>query len=287
MNRRLHNLVASSLGALCVVPLASAIAQTVPAPALRQATPPTPTVDGRSSQPLSRAQTLARLSRTLDICFDGQPLADVVRFLELHTDLILEPLWDDSLDTRHSGTSDPGLDPAMPVHLDARGLTTLQCLEAILADAAVYSDLPSGATWQCSPQNRVEFGPRERLNRPEARRLETYDVRDLVARPLPSRLAPRLSLDAVLSTPGADGSPFDRESAGFWPTRDPRSEDPAATDLVNLITTTIEPEQWVRNGGDAATIRYTDGVLVVVAPDYVHRGLAGLPTPTELTHTDK
>ena len=34
---------------------------------------------------------------------------------------------------------------------------------------------------------------------------------------------------------------------------------------------------WIENGGDSASIRYYQGVLIVRAPDFVHRQLGGYP----------
>ncbi len=49
-----------------------------------------------------------------------------------------------------------------------------------------------------------------------------------------------------------------------------------ADELIELITAVVEPDAWEVNGG-AATIEYRDGSLFVRAPDYVHRGLQGVP----------
>ena len=40
---------------------------------------------------------------------------------------------------------------------------------------------------------------------------------------------------------------------------------------------TIEPDAWQVNGGDAASIRYYQGTLIVRAPDYIQRQLGGYP----------
>src|SRR5690606_7280790 len=45
--------------------------------------------------------------------------------------------------------------------------------------------------------------------------------------------------------------------------------------LIDLITTFVEPEQWQDNGGDGGTIRYFQGTLIVNAPDYIHRQING------------
>ncbi|MSR18495.1 MAG: hypothetical protein EXS00_04885 [Phycisphaerales bacterium] len=48
----------------------------------------------------------------------------------------------------------------------------------------------------------------------------------------------------------------------------------------------MEPEQWEDNGGGPCTIRYYEGVLIVRAPDFVHRGLVGYPFEPRRTETE-
>jgi hypothetical protein len=64
---------------------------------------------------------------------------------------------------------------------------------------------------------------------------------------------------SVLREPQAPGA----EKA---PLRDPADE------LIDVITQIVEPEQWERNGGSAATIRLDrDRMLIIRAPGYIHR----------------
>ncbi len=50
-----------------------------------------------------------------------------------------------------------------------------------------------------------------------------------------------------------------------------------ADEVVTLIQKIVEPQQWVDNGGDAATIDQFRGTLIVTAPDYIHRQINGYP----------
>jgi hypothetical protein len=47
--------------------------------------------------------------------------------------------------------------------------------------------------------------------------------------------------------------------------------------LITLITDLVEPTAWTHNGGDQATIRYRDGVLIIQAPQYIQRQIFGYP----------
>ena len=46
---------------------------------------------------------------------------------------------------------------------------------------------------------------------------------------------------------------------------------------MDIILETIEPDAWLDNGGDAASIRYYEGVLIIRAPDYIQRQIGGYP----------
>jgi hypothetical protein len=55
------------------------------------------------------------------------------------------------------------------------------------------------------------------------------------------------------------------------------SEEEKVEQILDLILEIVEPDAWVENGGDAASIRYYEGVLIVRAPDYVQRQIGGYP----------
>lgn len=44
-----------------------------------------------------------------------------------------------------------------------------------------------------------------------------------------------------------------------------------ADELIDIVISSIEPDQWWDNGGLAASIRFYKGSLIVLAPPYVHR----------------
>ncbi|MCH2161390.1 MAG: hypothetical protein MK085_05905, partial [Phycisphaerales bacterium] len=58
---------------------------------------------------------------------------------------------------------------------------------------------------------------------------------------------------------------------------DRQSEEEKVEQIIDIILEVVEPEMWVENGGDAASIRYYQGVLIVRAPDFVHRLIGGYP----------
>lgn len=233
---------------------------------------------------LTRAQTLTRLETRVDVQFVDHPLHDVVRYLSLVAQVPLEPLWVDELepeDVRNALSDGPiaghlvGLDPMLPVRLDAAGLTVLQALEAVLGQAASVQRFDDGATWQFSPTGGIEFGPRQRLNRPSVTRTEVYDIQDLLATLPGPPQAPRLNIGSAAQAPspgsGAEDWIFPRDTA---PPPDQSRGPNSEAELIELLTSLVEPNQWSSHGGTAVLSIYQGG-LVVRAPDYVHRALVG------------
>ena len=55
------------------------------------------------------------------------------------------------------------------------------------------------------------------------------------------------------------------------------SESEKAQAVIDLIVEIVEPDAWDINGGEYATIRFYQGVLIIRAPDYIHRQIGGYP----------
>jgi hypothetical protein len=78
--------------------------------------------------------------------------------------------------------------------------------------------------------------------------------------------------------PGRSGGRYFRPGSGYPLDRNsPEEKAERAQEIVELIVSTIEPMAWRRNGGEWASITYQDGVLIVRAPDYIHRQINGYP----------
>lgn len=227
----------------------AAIAQTSPTEA------PIPRASPASERPPLERQITIQLSQA--------PLRDVLRFLELSANVRFAPMWTDSDHVE-------GLSPDTPVDIEARATPLLAVIEALLAQTD--PTMGGGSTWQMAEDGRIQIGPRSRLN--AYRRVVVYDIRDLLFQVKDSREAATIDLQAALqASQGSGGStpalrePQDRQEA--VPTRDPADE------LVELLTQFIEPEQWESNGGSGASYRVFQKGLVVRAPAYIHRQIAG------------
>ncbi|MEX2219869.1 MAG: hypothetical protein WD749_14045 [Phycisphaerales bacterium] len=197
----------------------------------------------------------------------GIPARDAIAWLGRAAGLRLVPLWRDA---EHP----EGLDPDRALDLTLTRADPMHALEVVLRQ------LDGDATWQLDESGAVEIGPRARLN--ESRSVRIYNIRDLLTRAPDHPQGATLDLEAALRA-GSE-SVLREDDRGHRPDADlERAE--RAERLVLLITSTVEPDQWVDNGGAAATIRVHEGSLVVRAPGYIHRQIAGslLPRATPTT----
>jgi hypothetical protein len=185
-------------------------------------------------------------------------LQDALEYWSSVTGVPVEPLW---IGGRHG----EGLDPERRLSLGIEA-GPIEVLEAILS--AADEGEGGGATWQATRLGTLQVGPRSRLN--AYRNVEVYDVTDLLRETPHFADAPAIDLEAALSrSPG--GSVIRGGSEEGWVRE--RTDADAARELIELIMETVEPEQWVENGGTVASIRPLGTALVVNAPGYVHRAL--------------
>lgn len=209
--------------------------------------------------------TMARLTRPITIDVTESRLEDVIRFISEFTGADIEPAW----------TTDraEGLDKEHLITVSIKNLPALTAIEQVLAKA--QRDFQEN-TWQLSSYGALEIGPKDVLNK--SRRLVIYSINDLLIT-IPNYInQPQIDLSAVLSASQGGGggqSPFtgtgdDGENEDLKKTRTEK-----ANDLITLITTFVETNQWVDNGGEAGTIKYFNGNLLINAPDYIHRQIGG------------
>ncbi len=214
----------------------------------------------------AKRETIARLLKPVSISFNDQRLEDVMSFIEQLTGAEMEIMW---LDDRNPD----GLDKEAVITLTVKNVDALTLVEKVIAKAQ-FDSLSGGNSWQMSDTGAIQIGPKARLN--TYRRVEIYDINDLLLETPDYDNAPEFDLSQVLQSGQGGGgggqSPFQDQNDNDEPTV-PRSE--RADDLRALITELVEFDQWVDNGGDAASIRYWQGSFIVNAPDYVHRQIGG------------
>ncbi len=191
------------------------------------------------------------------------------------------------------GPTGIGIEPDMPITVDAQEMQALELLELVLEQCS----LTEASTWQLR-RSFLEVGTKERLSVPAAQEIRTYPIDDIIFDPPRFTDAPSLRLDYALSGSWGSygGTPFfpgsgafgigggggfggsisvGAANAGSGGASDWRQQ--GAEQLIGLITEVIEPDVWTSNGGTIASIRYDSGALIVRAPDFVQRQIGGYP----------
>ena len=247
----------------------------------------------------SKPRMLGSLLYTdISVDFNQTPAKDAFEYVAKVLDIPIVARFD----TDKAGT---GIDPETPITLKADGKPGLTVIELILEQCATVDP----CTWQLR-EGFVEVGTKERLSVPAARELRMYPVRDLLFEAPYFDNAPNFNLNSAIQQGnsggqggggsgggGGGGGGFGGGGGGGGmggggggsggggggvfgePGEDPerKSEDEKVQQLVDIILETIEPDAWTDNGGDWASIRFYQGVLIVRAPDYIHRQIGGYP----------
>ncbi len=274
-------LVASTLTAIAGLVMSPALAQqapqakpATPAKTAAQALPSGITVIPESNGKSARSavperQTLLRMMQRVSVNFSETRLEDVITFLKTVSDADIEVMWADD-------DNSEGLSKDTPITARVEGQTALRVLEIIL-EKADSKERPGSvsSTWQMSESGAMQVGPRERLNK--YKRTEVYDIADLILEVPNYDDAPELDLQQALQASqrgggGGGQSPFS-DTGGEDPERRPLNE--RADELIELLTTLVEEDQWETNGGSGGSIRRFQKALIVKAPDYMHRALNG------------
>ena len=211
-----------------------------------------------------RAQTLRDMQKRVTVDLADARLEDAIMFIEQAGNLPMDVAW---LDTN----TPIGLDKEKRVTLNAKNATLQAILENVLDRA---SDDFSEATWQFSRDGIIEVGPKEWLNSKKTLRL--YDINDLLFVFPNFTDVPELDLDAVLQQGQGGGGGGGRgvfraeEGEDIEP-----DEEERAQEIIDIMTSTVEPDQWQVNGGTGATVRFFRGSLLISAPEYIHRQIGG------------
>ena len=171
---------------------------------------------------------------------------------------------------------DKGIDPEQPVLL-LGDIPAEKSLDLVLEQMAPDVEMMREVTpWY------VRVLTKEQANRRTVIRI--YPIRDLLHVIPDYKNVPQMDLDAITeqSQSGQGGGGGGQSIFGD---DDQDEEDESvkaaerAENIADLIRSMIEPDIWEANGGDAGSIRYISGNLVIRAPKYVHRqiGVHSLP----------
>jgi hypothetical protein len=215
----------------------------------------------------TKANTLRQMSKPITLEAEDLPLEDILNFISSVTETDLEPIWiDDSL-------SSLGMDPGTLITIRVDNVPALTVLERVLERAERIEGIGSEYTWQLSDIGTIECGPKTALN--EHQRIELYDIADLILVIPDFDNAPDFNLQSSLSSGGGGGgggSPF---SGGGGQDVEIESQAERAQKIIDLIESTVEPDQWANAGGDGASLTVYRTSLIINAPDYIHRQIGG------------
>ena len=157
---------------------------------------------------------------------------------------------------RPSGSA--GIDPAITIDLEIKDMRALEVLEIVLRQASDVSQ--NDCRWQTTPSG-IEVGPKSRLLRPSAMERRVYMVADLGFKVADFQPPP-------LQSGGTGGGTAP-------PPLTPSQQDARYQKLKSLIQATVETDVWAEPSGGPCTIAIFNNTMIVIAPDFVHRSIAG------------
>ncbi|MBX3409737.1 MAG: hypothetical protein KF859_07605 [Phycisphaeraceae bacterium] len=202
--------------------------------------------------------------RRIPVDFQDTPLANVINFLAVVTQLNFDVDWEK--------LQEASIDRESSVNLRLTNVPVKTVLERVLEK--VSPDASLGAAYAVN-DGVVLISTRDAINR--NKRLELYDIRDLLIEVPDYTNVPDFDLQSVLQGGGQGGgsgqSPF-REANDNQIQR--RSLEDRTNDLLNIITTNIDPLGWQENGGDVGFIQQFQGNLIITNTPANHRAIHGL-----------
>lgn len=232
---------------------------------------------GDDSDLRTKAHTLRLMSKAISLDVQDQPLEEIIDYIMDVTNAELEPVYLDSI-------SSTGMDPETLITLRATEVPAISLLERILKKAERIESIGEEYTWQFTDIGSIQCGPKSVLN--EDQRIEIYDIADLLL-VIPSfDNAPNFNISGGGGGGGGGGgrsSPFSGSSGDV----DIESSAERSTSLISLIESSVEPDQWESAGGNGATMTTYGTSLVITAPDYIHRQIAGYEFWPSRLHTIK
>lgn len=237
-----------------------------------------------------QTQMLQRLYHgRLSVDFRETPARDALDYIKTTLGINLIARYNDE-------ATGVGIDPEALITLELDDVPSLEVLQLVLEQCAGVNG--QDATWQVR-NGFIEVGTKDRLSAAPARYTVVYDVDDLLYEVPKFDDAPQIQLDEIYrnypygyapylvggpyppagpfvsghSISGAIGGPS--TSLGPGPGNTTGERDARGQELADHVTMIVEPDAWERNGGTWASIRYTQGVLIVNAPEFIQRQIGG------------
>jgi len=223
----------------------------------------------------ARATALGKLMNTrVDVKFAGHEFRQVVSFLSQVAGVDILAKWNEQ------GFGE-GFDPNAKITLELQNPATL----VTVLDLVMKQATDEETTWVLG-DGFVEIGTKTILNKEKYMRI--YPVRELLFVPPRFANAPQLDLQSVLQASTQSGSGGGGGTGNIFTNTQGQqgsqnqdegraNEGEQAEELIDIITSIVEPNQWESLGGDGGSIRYFRGNLIINAADYLHRQVGGYP----------
>jgi hypothetical protein len=219
------------------------------------------------------------LQTRISFSFDETPARDAIEHLPSVLGLpVIGRFSDDELGY--------GIDPDLPITLTLKDVPALAGLKAILDECSMFGD---ECTWQIR-RGYIEVGTKERLSVPAARTLRLYYIRDLLLHIGSYREKRKLQLgialdhvETIVNTIEPDAWDWgqieyyeDDGDQGLIRKDTRGSRRPGGGADARRVT---RPRPEYVEAQKPAIIRHWRDVLIVLAPDYIHRELGGEKAP--------
>lgn len=162
-----------------------------------------------------------------------------------------------------------GIDRNTPITLNLQGVRARTVLKLMIAQLSIDNVVVAQV-------NNDYIHVRTKLQAANDPVVRIYPIGDMLHEVPRFEDAPEFDLTQIASDKDSSSSPIFESVDTDTPQTLPRSE--RAELIANAIRDSIEPEIWDANGGRAGKITYYNGMLIVRAPQYVHRriGIPGL-----------
>jgi type II secretory pathway component GspD/PulD (secretin) len=249
----------------------------IPTPGLVNYPTDWPTISVRRGEPLQFAESpenravLADLNgrRIPSVTFQDNALQDVVQFFSTVTTLNVDVDW--------AALEQIGVQRDTPVSLNLTNVTGRTLLDRVVEKVS-GPDRLSRADWAVQ-DGVIAISSKERIDRNTI--LVIYDVRDLLVEIPDYRDVPRIDLQQALqaSQQGGGGGgqgPFQETQQDA--AQQLRDREQRLDDIIAIITSNVDFEGWVENGGDVGRIQRmaSQGSLIITNTAKNHRLVGGL-----------
>jgi hypothetical protein len=192
-------------------------------------------------QPLPPNHPTRKLSNPISIDMHAVKLKEALEYIAQSMDVVINVDW--------QSLAKVGVEPNLPITLSIKNTTTGSALDLILEQASAQNNLDP--IWHDETPYAIDISTKRQLLR-KIQQLVSYNIRDFI---------PSINQDDKQNIESAT---------------EERNQKIQAT--IALIRDTFSPHIWKEYGGDIASIRELNGILLIRAHPSIHQQIAQLLT---------